>query len=161
MATVSALIDRIVTAAGMRDTQEVITRSELGADTELRPLPNEEIYFWVRQVDNSRVQPQADPESTKVCLKYIGSAALAVVLLVGVLVPVAGNLLAGYQIHALEKEQESLLRQQAELEYREAALLNPARLARLAEIQQLVDPAPETTVPLDPAAHKGEFALNH
>ena len=78
----------------------------------------------------------------------------------GVLFPVAYNVLAGYQIHALEKEQDQLLRVRSELEYREAQLLNPARLEQLAIIQDLVDPAPETAVPLEPASDSGAFAQN-
>jgi hypothetical protein len=163
MATVSTLIDRIATVAGIREPREVITRTELGADAELREYPNEQIYFYVRKIDNSRIQPKADPKSTRACIKYLGGAALAVFVLVGVLFPIGYNVLAGYQIHALEKQQSMLLAQSAELELREAELLNPARLARLAEIQQLVDPAPETAVNLEPARESSEyeFALNH
>lgn len=160
MATVTAWIERVATAAGMREAAEQVTRDELGGESELRPFPNEQIYFWVRQVDNSRVQPQANPGSTRACVRYLGSAALAVLLLVGVLFPVAYNILAGYQIHALEKERDGLLRQRAELEFREAELLNPARLAQLAAIQELVDPVPETAVPLEPAAEETAFAKN-
>ncbi len=160
MATVTTLIERFATAAGMREAAEAVTRNDLGGDSQLRALPNEQIYFWVRKVDNSRVQAQSDPRSTRACVKYLGSAALAVLLLVGVLLPIAYNLLAGYQIHSLENDQEYLLRQRAELEYREAELLNPARLARLAVIQELVDPAPGTVIPLEPATDSGAFAQN-
>ena len=158
MATVTALIDWIATAAGVGDEANVAARADGGDEFELRALPNEEVYFYVRPVDNSRVMPQADPRSTRAAIKYIGSAGLAVLVLVGVLLPVAYNVLAGYQIHALETEREVLLRDRAELELREAELLNPARLAVLAEYQQLVDPAPESAVPLG-ALSNGEFAL--
>jgi hypothetical protein len=159
MATVTALIDWIATAARVGDVADVAARTEGEEEFELRALPNEEIYFYVRPVDNSRVIPQSDPGSTRAAIKYIGSASLAVLVLVGVLLPIAYNVLAGYQIHSLETEREALMRDRAELELREAELLNPARLAILAEYQQLVDPAPETAVPLG-ALSNGEFALN-
>lgn len=159
MATVTTLIERIATVAGVREAAEAVTRNDGGGDCELRALPNEQIYFWVRTVDNSRIVPQADPKSTRACLKYIGSAGLAVLLLVGVLFPVAYNILAGYQIHALENEQDTLRRQSSELELQEARMLSPARLAELAALQELVDPAPETTVPLEPVGD-GALALN-
>jgi len=159
MATVTTLIDWIASAAGVRENVEAAVHNDGGEGFELRALPNEEIYFYVRPVDNSRVMPQSDPRSTKAAFKYIGSACLGVVLLVGVLLPVAYNVLAGYQIHALEVEREALVRASSELELREAELLNPARLAELAEIQELVDPEPRTSVPLG-ALPDGAFALN-
>jgi len=157
MATVSTLIQRIATAAGVRDEAEVIVRHDGGEDFELRALPNEEVYFQVRAVDNSRVMPQSDPRSTRAAIRYIGSAALAVIFLLGVLLPVAYNVLAGYQLNALQQEQGMLLRERSELELHEAELLNPARLAQLAKIQELVDPAPATALPLGPAS-EGEMA---
>ncbi len=157
MATVSNLLNWITSAAGAREGAAEGVRDNSGDECGLRALPNEEIYFWVRPVDNSRVNPQADPKSTKACLRYMGSAGLAVALLVGVLFPVAYNVLAGYQIGELARQHETLLRERAELDLKEASLLNPARLAELAEMQQLVDPAPETSVPLG-AAPDGAYA---
>ena len=118
----------------------------------MRALPGEEIYFWIKEVDNSRVMPKANPKAAGACWRFIGTACLAVTLLVGVLFPIAYNLLAGYQLHKLEARQEWLLRERAELELREARLVSPARLAELARIQRLVDPAPETAVTLRPVS---------
>ncbi len=148
MATVSNLLNWITSATRTGEDAAVLVRQRAGDDCELRPLPNEEVYFWVRHVDNSRVIPQADPKSTRACLRYMGSAGLAVLLLVGILFPVAYNVLAGYHIGVLEKQRESLLRERAELELTEAELLNPARLAELPAYQQLVDPKPETAFSL-------------
>ena len=80
-------------------------------------------------------------------------------VVVGVLLPVAYNLLAGYQINALNAERQALLDEQAILEQQESALLSPARLAVLAQTQEFVDPAPEHMVPLSPAAD-GALAMN-
>lgn len=157
MATVSNFWNWFTSATRADADGAERARPNAGEDCELRALPNEEIYFWVRHVDNSRVLPQADPKSTRACLRYIGSAGLAVILLFCVLLPVAYNVLAGYQIGALEKQREMLLREQAELELEEATLLNPARLAVLAQDQELVDPAPETAVSLGAVAD-GSFA---
>jgi len=156
MATFATLVNWITSAGAHADVSAAASR-EAGGEFRLRALPNEEIYFWVREVDNSRVIPQTDPTATKAAVKFIGSACLAVILVVGILVPMAGNILAGYRIHALENQRKELLEERAELELAEAQLLSPARLAELAAMQELVDPAPETTVPLDPAP-EGELA---
>ena len=150
MTTLATRVDWIATATGKEKASEAATRDGSNPEFRVRAFPNEEIYLWVKEVDNSRVVPRANPKETGACWRFIGSACLGVVLLVGVLVPIAYNLLGGYQIHGLEKQRETLLQERSELELREARLVNPARLAELARIQQLVDPAPETAVSLSP-----------
>ncbi len=159
MATLATLIDWITSTAKAEEAAAAGVRLAEEGEFELRPLPNEDIYLWVRDVDNSRVIPKTDPQSTRAAVRFIGSACLAALLLAGVLVPVGSNILAGYQLHELKKEREFLAREAAELELKEAELLNPARLATLAEYQQLVDPAPETAVPLAPR-NDAALALN-
>ncbi len=158
MATLATLVEWLASATGVRDAA-AIAPSGRESEFHLRPLPNEEIYLWVKEMDNSRVVPQADPRAAGACWKFIGVALLTASLLVGVLVPFAYNLLAGYQIHALEKQREGLLRERAELELRQARLLSPDRLAELARLQQLVDPPPESFMPLPPKA-AGAYAMN-
>src|SRR5262245_8137014 len=65
---------------------------------------NEDIYFFVKRIDNSRVVRQADPAAGGTCWKLIGSVVAAVVLLIGVLLPSAYGLLAGYRIQSLRLE---------------------------------------------------------
>ena len=76
MATLATLVDWITTATGVREAageRELIRGNE---DFRLRALPNEEIYFFVREVDNSRVIPIADQRATRVCWKVIGASCL-------------------------------------------------------------------------------------
>ena len=56
----------------------------------------------------------------------------AAVLLIGVLLPSAYGLLAGYQIQTLRQEAQRLATEQASLELQEAKLLSPARMEELA-----------------------------
>ena len=161
MATLTNIFDWIAAAGGSREAAGAQVR--FGGDDQayrLRSLPNEDVHFWVREIDNSRVMPQADPKSTGVCVKLMVSACLTVLLFFGVLVPTACNILAGYRINALEKQRELLLRDQYELELQEARLLSPARLAELGRIQQLVDPAPQTAIALGPVTTDGALAMN-
>ncbi len=151
MAALATLVDWISGIAGVRETAGHSLPARGDRDFQLRPLPNEEIYFYVREVDNSRVMPKADPRSVGVCWRFIGGSCLAALLLVAVLAPMAYNVLAGYQISTLEHKREMLLREQAELELKEAMLVSPERLAELGRLQNLVDPAPETVVSLPPA----------
>jgi len=119
------------------------------ARTPVRPFANEDIFFHVKKIDNSRVVRAADPQARQDCWKMIGSVVMAAVLLVAVLLPGAYSLLAGYQIQALRQEAHKLANERASLELKEAELLSPARMEELARDQQFVDPPPQKVVYLD------------
>ena len=122
----------------------------------LRALPNEDIYFFVKHIDNARVVKESDPQARNACWKLIAAAGTAAVLLIGVLLPSAYGLLAGYQIQSLKSEQQRLVTERSTLELDEAKLVSPARLEELARTQQFVDPAPLKVVYLNT---KGAVAM--
>ncbi|MCU1338011.1 MAG: hypothetical protein JWO19_3592 [Bryobacterales bacterium] len=119
------------------------------ASAPVRPFANEDIFFYVKRIDNSRVVRAADPQARQVCWKLIGSVVAAAVLLIAVLLPGAYGLLAGYQIQTLRQDARRLANERASLELQEAQLLSPARMEELARMQQFVDPAPQKVVYLD------------
>jgi cell division protein FtsL len=124
-------------------------RNSSDASTRVRTFANEDIYFYVKRIDNSDVVREADPQARGTCWKLIGSVVAAVVLLIGVLLPSAYSLLAGYKIQALQQEQQRLATQQASLELEEATLVSPARMEQLARDQQFIDPPSQKVVYLD------------
>jgi hypothetical protein len=124
----------------------------------VRAFANEDIYFFVKRIDNSGVVREADPRARGTCWKLIGSVGAAVVLLIGVLLPGAYSLLAGYQIQSLKQEQARLTNQQASLELEEAQLLSPARMEQLAREQEFIDPPSQKVVYLD--SKGGSLALS-
>lgn len=123
----------------------------------LPALPNEDVYFFVKRIDNTRVVRTTDPASREICWKAIAGVTTTAGLLICLLLPGAYSLLAGFQIHRLQQEQQQLLRDQAALELDEARLLSPERLEELARIQAFIDPAPERVQHLEP---KESLALN-
>jgi hypothetical protein len=128
------------------------------ASTRVRAFANEDIYLFVKHIDNSGVVRQADPQARGTCWKLIGSAVAAVMLLIGVLLPSAYGLLAGYQIQALSQEEQRLKTEQASLELQEAQLVSPARMEELAREQQFIDPPSQQVVYLETKAPS--FAMN-
>ena len=108
--------------------------------------------------DNRGVVRAADPAARGRCWKLIGSVVGAAVLLIGVLLPSAYGLMAGYQIQSLRRESQRLANDQASLELHEAKLLSPARIQELARQQQFVDPAPAKVLYLDGA--QSALAMN-
>jgi hypothetical protein len=125
----------------------------------LRSFANEDIYFFVKRIDNTRVVREADPKARGTCWKLIGSVVAAVVLLIFVLLPSAYGLLAGYQIQTLRQDGERLATEQASLELAEAKLLSPARMEELARLQMFIDPPAQKVVYLE-NAQAGTVAMN-
>jgi hypothetical protein len=119
---------------------------------------NEDIYFFVKRIDNTGVVRVADPHARGICWKLIGSAVTAAVLLVAVLLPGAYGLLAGYQIQSLHSESQRLAAEESSLELEEAQLLSPARMEQLARDQQFVDPPSQKVVYLE--SQRGTVAMN-
>src|SRR5919198_758567 len=115
----------------------------------LRALPNEDVYFYRKQIDNSRIVRQADPQERARCWKWIVTTCLGSLLLTALLWPNISGIVEGYRIEALKREQQQLINERSALELQEAQLLNPQRLEELARAQQFMAPAPGQVVYLN------------
>ena len=115
----------------------------------LRTIPQEDVFFYCKRIDNSRLVREADPDSRHKCWSAIGAACLALALLTGVLVPGAAGTLAGYRIEVLRVEAHRLADERRALELQQAQLLSPERLEKLAQRQNLVTPLSSQVVHLD------------
>jgi hypothetical protein len=125
----------------------------------LRALPGDDIYFYAKKIDNSRVVRQADPESRGECWSAVGAAAVLLMLGASIIAPHVGSVLAGYKLEALKQERQTLIDQRRDLDVREAALLSPERLHELAQARRLTTPAPDQVIHLDGTqASEGSFA---
>lgn len=155
MATLADVWSRMF-AQGMERAAEAARGGNSSA--RLRAFANEDILFYVKRHDNRTVVRAADPAARGRCWKLIGSVVGAAVLLIGVLLPSAYGLMAGYQIQSLRREGQRLATDQASLELREAQLLSPARIQELARQQEFVDPAPAKVLYLDGA--QSALAMN-
>jgi hypothetical protein len=116
---------------------------------ELRALPQEDVFFFCKKIDNSRLEREPDPKAPKACWSAIGAAALAVALIGGVLLPNLMSTLAGYQLEKLRAEERSLVDERHNLQWKEAELVNVNRLERLAKDRNLTPPAPGQLVHLN------------
>jgi cell division protein FtsL len=112
-------------------------------------FPNEDVYLYVKHIDNSRILREADPAARKTCWRLIGSSFAFAVIVIALLLPTLNRLMAGYKMEALRQERQHLELDRASLELEETKLLSPARLEQLARSQRFVDPAPEAVVYLD------------
>ncbi len=89
---------------------------------QLRALPQEDVFFHCKKIDNSRLVREADPQARGACWSAIGTACVVVVVLTSVLVPNVASTLAGYKLQALRVEERQLLDEKRTLEVVEAQL---------------------------------------
>jgi hypothetical protein len=116
---------------------------------QLRALPHEDVYFYCKRIDNSRLVREADPRARRACWSTIGAAFAALALLTGALAPSAANTLANYRLGELRNEERILMDERRGLELRAAELLSPERLERYAKERDLTAPSPNQMVRLD------------
>jgi hypothetical protein len=149
MATLATIMDRFTTA--QEASGDSLRRRVMANEGpfEVPQFPNEDVYLYVKHIDNSRVLREADPAARKVCWRLIGSSFAFAMLVIGLLLPSLNGLMAGYRMEALRQERQRLELDRASLELAETKLLSPARLEELARRQRFVDPAPEAVVYLD------------
>ncbi len=147
MATLATFLrrnDAIAIAAQRRDAVRVQSDP-----FQLRALPNDDIYFYSKKIDNSRVIRQADPGARGECWSAVGAAGILLVLGGSIIAPHVGSVLAGYKLEALKQERQTLIDQKRDLEVKEAGLLSPERLNALAQARKLTSPASDQVIHLD------------
>jgi hypothetical protein len=151
MATMPAFLRRneLPSAAGLTATWRAESAPRALDKNQLRALPRENVFFYCKKIDNSRLVREADPRSANSCWSAIGGACVVVALLTGVLVPQLMGTLAGYKLEALRAEQRRLGDERHNLEWKEAELLNMNRLEKLAKDQNLTAPTPGQIVRLN------------
>ena len=115
----------------------------------LRALPHEDVFFYCKKIDNSRLEREHDPKAHGACWSAIAGATVVLTLLGVVLAPSVASTLAGYKLEALRAEERRLMDERRSLDLLEAELLSPGRLERLAHTQNLVTPSNTQVVHLD------------
>jgi hypothetical protein len=159
MATLANIFNNFIGAGSVVESASRTATRQISDVYTLRAVPNEDVYFFTKRIDNSRVLRQADPMARVRDWKMVGGAGFAAMSLIAMLLPSAYGLMAGYQLSSLKKEQHKLVSERASLELEEARLISAERLQELARIQEFVDPSPERTVYLTPKNDKS-LALN-
>jgi hypothetical protein len=116
---------------------------------QLRALPQEDVFFYCKRIDNSRLVREADPRSAASCWSAIAGVCALAALLTGALAPQLMVTLDGYKLESLRAEQRRLADERHNLEWKEAELLNMNRLERLAKDQNFGTPGPGQVVRLN------------
>lgn len=106
----------------------------------VRRIPGENLYFFTKTIDNSRVVRERDPKARGAQWRLMAATLGGAALLITVLLPSAYTFIAGHELQDLKQKREQLLAERRRLEVQEAQLLTPARLEQYAENQKLTDP---------------------
>ncbi|MGH9633181.1 MAG: hypothetical protein ACRD7E_33190 [Bryobacteraceae bacterium] len=159
MATLANIFSHFVGAGSIAAAAPDTIRRESSDYYRLRALPNEDVYFFVKRIDNSRVEREIDPLAHARSWRLVGVICTLTVLLILLLMPTVVGLMAGYQLNDLQEKQQRLLTERASLELEEARLVSAKRLQELADSQQFIVPAPERVIYLQPG-NDGTLALN-
>jgi len=139
--------------------QRAAVRARTSDPFRLRALPNDDIYFYSKKIDNSRVIRQADPEARGECWSAVGAAAVLLMLGASIIAPHVASIMAGYKLESLKQERQSLVDQRRDLDVKEAGLLSPERLNNLARARSLSTPGSDQVIHLDSTpVSEGSFA---
>ena len=140
MATLATIVNRFVGVRELVDAPPAIwTRTEA---PRLRPIANEDVYLFIKRIDNTAVVRAADPAALRARTGTVATGFVAALLVIAGLLPAAYNTMSGFTIQNLKREQVKLRQEQAILEVREANLLNVRRLDKLADSLKMAPPAP-------------------
>ena len=148
MATLPKVFERIQTPRPSRGP--VAVPADNGCA--LRSLPQEDVFFFAKKIDNSRLVREPDPKARGACWNVIGAACLGVIAFGVVMAPQVATKMEGYKLEALRNEEQRLLDERRALDLQEAQLLSPERLEKLAKGQNLVTPAPDQVFHLETRA---------
>lgn len=156
MATLPAFFRRTEDAGAQAPARKPVSTRPERDPFQLRALPLENVVFYCKKIDNSRLVREPDPKSRGACWSAIGTAGVVVALVAAALAPSVATTVAGYKLEGLRAEERQLLDERRTLELRQAEVVSPAQLERLAQERGLAPPSPGQVAHLDA---KGDGAL--
>jgi hypothetical protein len=147
MATLAAVFDRFTLS---RRAAQAPARGRDTADLFLvRPVANENLYYFVKKIDNSGLVRAEDPRASRACWKAIGTSVVSTLALLCFMLPGVLGLLSGYQLQALRADRQKLETAIAAAQLEESRLLSPEQLDKVARARDYAAPARGQMVYLD------------
>jgi hypothetical protein len=159
MATIADILNHLIGAAGVEDRALRTRTRETIEECKLRSIPNEDVFFYIKRIDNSRVVKQRDPRARARDCRVVGGFGVATVALIAALLPSVYGVMAGYQLSRLSNQHQQLMAERARLDLEEARLTSPSRIQELAREHQFVPASQENVVYL-PSSNDDSLALN-
>lgn len=117
----------------------------------LRPIPNEDIYFYSKKISNERLVRPVNHAARRKEICVMAGGFVMLLLVVALTLPYLLNVMAGVQVQKLRAEHESLMADHEVLALREAEVMSPERMKRIARQRNMVELAPSRLHHLDPS----------
>ena len=109
----------------------------------MRPLPMEDVFLYVKSIDNSDLRRSLDPGERSAWWRMVACGCTLLFLAALCFGPRAWLRQAGYRVTELAERQQELLEIRRHLEVRQAQLTDLRRVGRLAAARGLESPPPE------------------
>src|SRR5436305_3560085 len=111
MASLATILNRFVGARELTDAPPAVwSRAE---PQRLRAIPNEDVYLFVKRINNDAVQKAVDPAARAARTRSVVTGFIAVALVIAGLLPYSYNIMAGFTLQNLKQEQEKLRQEEA------------------------------------------------
>jgi cell division protein FtsL len=120
-------------ANGLRTALPARTAVKPRAKSVARPHAASREFFYVQEIDNSRVRRQSDPRERRAVLLYVAMFALACTAFLAFAWQQFAILQDGYTISELQDKRDSLVQANRMLESQDAALRTSDRISRYAK----------------------------
>lgn len=157
MATLGTFVNRFVGVREFVDAPSAVwTRTE---SPRLRPLANEDVYLFVKRIDNGSVVRVVDPAARRARSNTMLTGFIAAMLVIAGLVPTAYNIMSGFTLQHLSGDQARLQEDFDRLNASEAVLLSPEHLRTLAKQLHMAEPLPQQVQTLEGASHSDKTAV--
>lgn len=128
-------------------------------------LPMEDVCFYVKEIDNSRLRRKVDPSDKRMMGRLIVLGIAAVVFCLTSFGPVAAKRQSGYRLQSLNNQYQKLKVVNSQLKDHQAKLSNVQRVQKLAKARGLASAPPERYAWQDraitPSSGGSELARNH
>ncbi|MCU0229348.1 MAG: hypothetical protein MUF01_17100 [Bryobacterales bacterium] len=116
----------------------------------LRSIPNEDVYFYSKRVDNSRLVRPVDHATRRQEIRVMVGGFGLLLLVVVLTLPDLLNVMAGAQLQKLRAENDRLLAAHAALTVEEERLMSPERMKAIAQRTGLVEAPPQQFLHVPP-----------
>ncbi len=147
MASLATFVNRFVGVGELADVPPAVwSRTE---SPRLRPIANEDVYLFVKRIDNSTVVRAADPAARTARGRSMVTGFIAAMLVIAGLVPTAYNTTSSFTVQHLKEEQVRLKVEKAKLDAAEAELVSMDRLQQLAKTLKMAEPEPQQVETLE------------
>jgi hypothetical protein len=146
---------------GRREQPEATTAVAVeDADQDiLLGLPNDDVYFYTKSIDNSRLVRQPDTQVKGEWSAIAGVCATALLIGGMMIAPGVAGVLDSYKIQELKHEQDLLRIELRQVDVAEERMLNAPALDAMAPEHNLVRPGKDQVIRLQPKNERS-FAMN-